>query len=99
MYWCGTFKLPPNIIDRIKKFLSRFLWSIEQGKGSRKVSRQNVTKLLSAGGLGLRDIEALHSACIMRLIWNIATEKESLRVKWIQGHYLKSHSIWTIPGS
>lgn len=73
-----------------------FLWAIGPHKGVTKVAMCMFTRLTSVGDLGLRHIKMLNTTFITCHLWNLATKKETLWVKWVHRNYLKSDSIWTV---
>lgn len=94
-FWCSAFSLPKKLIHRLSQLLSRFLWTGADRKGHHKVAWISVCQPKSKGGLGLRNIEVLNQACLMRYIWDIITKKDSLWVRWVHGVYLTDCSLWT----
>lgn len=88
LFWCSSFLLPQKVISRINQLLARFLWSGQDKKGIHKVSWQDVCLPKNEGGLGFRSVSSLNSACLMRFIWAVASKKDSLWVKRVNGRYL-----------
>ncbi|GAV66550.1 zf-RVT domain-containing protein, partial [Cephalotus follicularis] len=48
------------------------------------------------GGLGLRRVVDCNKAAVMRLTWNILTDRLSLWVRWCKDEILKGRSFWQI---
>ncbi|GAV58246.1 zf-RVT domain-containing protein, partial [Cephalotus follicularis] len=48
------------------------------------------------GGLGLRRVVDCNKAAVMRLIWDILTDRLSLWVRWCKDEILKGRSFWQI---
>ncbi|GAV76509.1 zf-RVT domain-containing protein, partial [Cephalotus follicularis] len=48
------------------------------------------------GGLGLRRVADCNKAAVMRLIWDILTDRLSLWVRWCKDEILKGRSFWQI---
>ncbi|GJX07012.1 hypothetical protein Tco_0194944 [Tanacetum coccineum] len=48
------------------------------------------------GGLGLRSLEVFNLALMTTNLWNIASNKESLWVRWIHTYKLRGRTIWDI---
>uniref|UniRef100_A0A803NIU9 Reverse transcriptase Ty1/copia-type domain-containing protein n=1 Tax=Cannabis sativa TaxID=3483 RepID=A0A803NIU9_CANSA len=48
----------------------------------------------SVGGLGLRDIQKWNTTTMTRYVWDIASKKDCLFVKWIHNGYLKDRCWW-----
>ncbi|GKE62563.1 hypothetical protein Tco_1512930, partial [Tanacetum coccineum] len=48
------------------------------------------------GGLGLKDLHIWNQALLAKHVWNLATKKDTLWVKWVHSVKLKGKSIWEI---
>ncbi|GKA90452.1 RNA-directed DNA polymerase, eukaryota, reverse transcriptase zinc-binding domain protein [Tanacetum coccineum] len=48
------------------------------------------------GGLGIKNLNVWNEVLMAKHLWNIACNKESLRVKWINVVRLKGTSIWEV---
>ena len=82
--------LPKSVINDINKVLKGFLWC--QGdltRGKAKIDWKYVCKPKDEGGLGIKDFMSKH-------LWNVASQKEPLWVKWINVVRLKGSSVWTV---
>lgn len=67
-----------------------FLWA----GGRSKVAWDDVCTPKTEGGLGLRNNKIWNSAILMKVLWNIHSNRDSLWIKWVHGVYLKGRSIW-----
>ncbi|GKC86017.1 hypothetical protein Tco_1141734, partial [Tanacetum coccineum] len=65
-------------------------------KGKAKVAWKQLCYLMDQGGLGLKDSGLWNEALMYKHLWNIASNKESLWVKWVNEVRLKGQSIWSI---
>ncbi|GJV32918.1 RNA-directed DNA polymerase, eukaryota, reverse transcriptase zinc-binding domain protein [Tanacetum coccineum] len=95
------------LIDKVKikvndwknKMLSYagFLWcQCELSKGKGKVAWKQVCKPKDKGGLRIKNLSLWNEVLMAKHLWNVATMKESLWVKWIHEVRLKGNSIWEI---
>ncbi|GKE08939.1 hypothetical protein Tco_1412490, partial [Tanacetum coccineum] len=85
------------VIYDIERLLKGFLWCQgELTKGKAKVSWNSVCKPKEQGGLGLKNLRTWNEVLLMKHMWNVATKKETLCVKWIYMEKLKGKSIWEI---
>ncbi|GJS30217.1 RNA-directed DNA polymerase, eukaryota, reverse transcriptase zinc-binding domain protein [Tanacetum coccineum] len=76
-----------------KKLFKRFLWnSRDSCKGKAKVAWKEVCQ----GGLGFKSLELWNKSLLVKHLWNVASRKESLWVKWINVVKLKKKSVWDI---
>ncbi|GJZ66992.1 hypothetical protein Tco_0630232 [Tanacetum coccineum] len=97
MYWAFVFLLPKTVIKDINKVLKSFLWNQgELSKGKAKVAWLNICRPKTMGGLGLKELEVWNECMIMKHLWNIASDKNTLWVKWVNTLKLKGRSIWAI---
>ncbi|GKB53018.1 RNA-directed DNA polymerase, eukaryota, reverse transcriptase zinc-binding domain protein, partial [Tanacetum coccineum] len=95
VYWASVIFLPDGVIKDINKILKDFLWNQNDGtKGRPKVAWKKVCRSKQKGGLGLKDLGVWNRAMIIKHLWHIITDKESLWVKWIITKKLKGRSIW-----
>ncbi|GJV73508.1 RNA-directed DNA polymerase, eukaryota, reverse transcriptase zinc-binding domain protein [Tanacetum coccineum] len=97
IYWASVFLLPKNVIYEINKVLKGFLWC--QGKltkGKAKVSWGNICKPKEQGGLGIKDLELWNEVLLVKQLWNVILNKNTLWVKWVKFESLKGKSIWEI---
>ncbi|GJY12210.1 RNA-directed DNA polymerase, eukaryota, reverse transcriptase zinc-binding domain protein [Tanacetum coccineum] len=86
----GFFLLPQGVIKDINKILKGFLWSQgELSKGKAKVAWRNICSPKNQGGLGLKDLVIKH-------LWYIALDENSIWVKWVNNVKLKGKSIWAV---
>ncbi|GJW64883.1 RNA-directed DNA polymerase, eukaryota, reverse transcriptase zinc-binding domain protein [Tanacetum coccineum] len=97
VYWATVFLIPKAIIKDINKLLKGFLWcNGEISRGKAKVAWKNVCKPRDKGGLGLKDLEVWNKVLLTKHIWNIASKKDSLWVKWASVVKLKQRNFWEI---
>ncbi|GKF92260.1 hypothetical protein Tco_0278979, partial [Tanacetum coccineum] len=65
-------------------------------RGKAKIAWKKVCRPKSKGGLGLKDLGVWNKAMIIRNLWNVATDKNSLWVKWTSTVKLKGKSVWAV---
>ncbi|GJZ75907.1 RNA-directed DNA polymerase, eukaryota, reverse transcriptase zinc-binding domain protein [Tanacetum coccineum] len=57
----------------------------------------DINRLLKAkGGLGLKNLSIWNKAMIIKHLWHVAADKDSLWVKWINTFKLKGKIVWEI---
>lgn len=72
-----------------------FLWKEgTQGHYFAKVAWGKVCRPKEEGGLGLKNIQEWNLACMVRHVWDIARNKDTMWVKWIDSNRLHSQNIW-----
>ncbi|GKD50599.1 hypothetical protein Tco_1279575 [Tanacetum coccineum] len=65
-------------------------------KGRAKVAWEDICLPKKEGGLGLRSLEVFNLALMTTHIWSIASNRESLWVRWIHTYKLQGRTIWDI---
>lgn len=95
-FWASVFPLPKGCIDAIERLCNAFLWSggPDSARGA-KVSWEAVCTPKSAGGLGLRRLEASNTVFGLKLIWLLFAATGSLWVAWVKEHLLAGKIFWT----
>jgi len=94
-YWASMFLLPQNVIDKLTALCRNFLWGgTEDHTRVPHVSWATTCKAKKYGGAGIKDLTSWNKATIAKLVWAIATKKDSLWVKWVHGRYLKHKDWW-----
>ncbi|GJR68831.1 RNA-directed DNA polymerase, eukaryota, reverse transcriptase zinc-binding domain protein [Tanacetum coccineum] len=84
-----------QLISSILSSLQNFLWAKEGNtSGMVSIGWKEVCKPKSQGGLGLKPLCAWNEALMAKHLWNIASNKDSIWVKWINIHKLKGRSFW-----
>ncbi|GJX55884.1 hypothetical protein Tco_0285781 [Tanacetum coccineum] len=94
-YWAAVFILPKSVFSDIDKVLKGFLWCKgELKRGQAKVSWKDICKPKSQGGLGFKPLGPWNEVLIIKNLYNIVSEKNSLWVKWVNVIKLRGRSIW-----
>ncbi|GKE00897.1 hypothetical protein Tco_1388880 [Tanacetum coccineum] len=97
VYWACVFLIPKTVVKEIDKALKGFLWCKDEiKKGKAKVKWESVCTPKSQGGLGIRMFGKWNEILLMKNLWNIAEEKNTLWVKWVKMVKLRGESIWEV---
>ncbi|GJT46938.1 RNA-directed DNA polymerase, eukaryota, reverse transcriptase zinc-binding domain protein [Tanacetum coccineum] len=48
------------------------------------------------GGLGLKSLKVMNHSLMVKHLWNIASKKDSLWVKWLNGYRIKGNCVWNM---
>lgn len=97
IYWAVIFGLLGKIKQQVESLCARFLWGgPDLTKKIHLLSWETICKPLEEGGLNIRRVKEMNRAGVLKHIWRIVTNKESLWVKWVHARYLKHDSIWTM---
>ena len=96
-FWLAAFRLPCECIREIDKLCSAFLWSgPDLNPHKAKIAWVEVCKPKQEGGLGLRSLKEANDVCILKLIWRIVSNGNSMWVKWVKIFLLKQKKIWAL---
>ncbi|GJS31911.1 RNA-directed DNA polymerase, eukaryota, reverse transcriptase zinc-binding domain protein [Tanacetum coccineum] len=71
----------------------------DKGEGSNgmvSVNWKDVCKPKSQGGLGLKYVHSWNVALMAKHLRNVASDKDSIWVKWVKIHKLKGGNIWDV---
>ena len=97
VYWASVFKLPKVVVRDLEKLFKGFLWSNgDLHKGKAKVAWKDICQPKQNGGLGLKPLEQWNDALLVKHLWNVASGKDSLWVKWIYSAKLKGKNVWEV---
>uniref|UniRef100_A0A803Q619 Reverse transcriptase domain-containing protein n=1 Tax=Cannabis sativa TaxID=3483 RepID=A0A803Q619_CANSA len=95
-YWAQIFILPKQLLKDIKATCRSFLWKgTQEAAGPELVAWEFICRPKSAGGLGFQNIQQWNIAALGRYVWDIASKKDCLFVKWIHMVYLKDQNWWS----
>ncbi|XP_039169168.1 uncharacterized protein LOC120293559 [Eucalyptus grandis] len=77
------------------QLIRQFLWrGPELGRGGAKVSWDDVCLPEAEGGLGIRRLHECNKAAMLKYIWILFSDNESLWCKWIHSTFLKRKNSW-----
>ncbi|RAL42508.1 hypothetical protein DM860_011126 [Cuscuta australis] len=92
-FWLQVFPVHKLVLNRIITICRTFLW----GSKFSKVAWTDICKPHEEGGLGLKDSYTWNQTFLIKNLWNIASHKDTLWVKWVHSVYLQGRNIWTWP--
>nr|GEX36605.1 RNA-directed DNA polymerase, eukaryota, reverse transcriptase zinc-binding domain protein [Tanacetum cinerariifolium] len=85
-----------KLLRRLTVFLKGSFGVMVSAKGKAKIAWKNVCRPKEYKGLGIKNIKRWNEALLSKLLWNIASNKDTLWVKWIHMMKLKEGSIWNV---
>ncbi|GKB75315.1 hypothetical protein Tco_0942210 [Tanacetum coccineum] len=68
----------------------------EKVQGKAKIAWKDVCKPKCKGGLGLKPLDIWNKVLMTRHLWNVASKKDFLWVKWINVYRLKGKNLWEV---
>ncbi|GJT28060.1 hypothetical protein Tco_0908335 [Tanacetum coccineum] len=77
--------------------MKNFLWdSSGNGNGRAKIAWKVVCRPKDQGGLGIKPLNEWNEVLLMKNIWKIVEQKQTLWVQWVNRVKLKGRSVWDI---
>ncbi|MCI11192.1 putative ribonuclease H protein, partial [Trifolium medium] len=81
-------KIPKSCLDDIQMLQRSFVWGdTEQKKRFHAVGWEKITVPKWLGGLGIRKLDVMNNACLMKLGWNYQGGSDDLWCKVLRGKY------------
>ncbi|GJX76493.1 RNA-directed DNA polymerase, eukaryota, reverse transcriptase zinc-binding domain protein [Tanacetum coccineum] len=79
-----------SLAGKLQLVASNFVWSKnDAAKGIASVAWKEVCRPKDEGGLGLKSLKVINHALMVKHLWNIASKKDSLWVKWLNVYRIK----------
>jgi len=98
VFSASIFMLPRAILDHIDQIFRQFLWKGPGlSRGGVKVTWEEVCLSKKEGGLEICALRVCNTTIMLKHIWILFMDKESLWCKWIHSTYLKRKNFWIIP--
>ncbi|KAJ9536674.1 hypothetical protein OSB04_un000147 [Centaurea solstitialis] len=95
LYWMGVFNFPAAVIHEIEGLFRSFLWHQDvMGRGNCRVAWDMVCKPKVNGGLGFKRLGWWNKALLAQHLWDLATKRESLWVRWVLCDAFKGANMW-----
>nr|GEX04655.1 hypothetical protein [Tanacetum cinerariifolium] len=70
---------------------------IQNGTGSLvSIKWDDVCRPKSQGGLGLKSMHEWNVSLMVKHLWNIITDKDTIWIKWVKIHKIKGKNLWDI---
>ncbi|GJX99346.1 RNA-directed DNA polymerase, eukaryota, reverse transcriptase zinc-binding domain protein [Tanacetum coccineum] len=96
-YWASVYLLPKTIVKESNRVMKDFLWdNTGNGNGKSKITWKVVCRPKDQGGLGIKPLDKWNEVLLMKSIWKIVDQKQTLWVQWVNRVKLKGRSIWDI---
>jgi hypothetical protein len=91
IYPMMSMQIPKSCLNEIEKVQRAFIWGdTEEKRKSHMVSWNTITQPKECGGLGLRNLQSMNEACLMKLGWSLMSEEYSLWGQVLIGKYGRS---------
>lgn len=96
LYYFGTAKIPQGVLHKLTSIIRCFFWGKQVGERYLAyVAWDSITAPTRLGGLGIRDLARMNDSLLMKALWKVGTEEDSLWVKIIKAKYLPRSELWT----
>ncbi|GJT92142.1 RNA-directed DNA polymerase, eukaryota, reverse transcriptase zinc-binding domain protein, partial [Tanacetum coccineum] len=83
-------------LQLVASVLSSLHSKSDSSKGIASVAWKDVCRPKEHGGLGLKSLSVMNHALMIKHLWNIASKKDSLWVKWLNIYRIKGNCIWNL---
>lgn len=91
----ANYLLPKKLCKEMNRIMRNFLWGFNEGNNHVYLKAwKMICRAKGSGGLGIRDVEEMNKACILKLCWRLLTEEDSLWAKVIKARYFPNCSLW-----
>ncbi|XP_078175152.1 uncharacterized protein LOC144568653 [Carex rostrata] len=95
IYFMATAVIPVKIIKKLNGLIRKFFWGkVDKQHYMALLAWEKVSAPISMGGLGLRDLQLMNKAMLLKMLWRMAAGSESLWVKQLQAKYLPRSKLW-----
>ncbi|GKD03414.1 hypothetical protein Tco_1178388 [Tanacetum coccineum] len=92
-----SYLLSKTVVKEIDKVMKSFLWdSRGNSNGRAKIAWKVVCRPKDQGGLGIKPLGEWNEVLLMKNIWKIVEQKQTLWVQWVNRVKLKGRSVWDI---
>lgn len=96
IYAMGTIILPKKVTVKLTAIARNFFWGGNHDKRSLAyVAWGKITTPRGMGGLGLRSIEEMNKALVMKVIWKLASNEDAQWVQVLKAKYFPRGAFWT----
>ncbi|KAH0679488.1 hypothetical protein KY284_020573 [Solanum tuberosum] len=89
------FILSQSVVKEVDRKCRDYLWGgTEEKRKAPLVSWEKMCFPKRHGGLNIKGCGNWNVAYVGKLIWQPDVNRESLRVKWVNGIYIKAETFW-----
>ncbi|XP_024990681.1 uncharacterized protein LOC112524970 [Cynara cardunculus var. scolymus] len=95
LHWLSVFLFPSGVI--IESIFRKFFWAPrDDPRGRCRLSWDVVCRPLELGGLGIKRLATWNRALLAKHVWDIVRHHNSLWVRWIYSHTLRTNHFWLV---
>lgn len=97
IFWSANFLLPKSYNYTLEALVRNFFWgSFEVSCKMKTIAWSNICRPFMQGGLGISIVESIADAAVQRQTWSIASNRDSIWVRWAYNKYIKGKSFWNL---
>lgn len=93
VYWTTAYQIPKTTVKEINTMLKWFLWCHGEFTKGKARGLKMMFMCTDQGDLGIKSLHIWNKVLLTKHIWNIATKKDTLWVKWVTIVKSKQRSI------
>lgn len=94
VYYMGTAKILTRITKVLTDLMRRFFWELDQKRYLAYVAWDKIAKPVLEGGLGIRDLNSLNDALLMKYLFQVAAGENLPWVQIVKAKYLPQSCLW-----
>lgn len=80
--------IPQGVIEEVEKLQRDFIWGATEGKKVwHALAWNNMCKTKAAGGVGIKSLRRMNEAFLLKLLWRMYEDPDSLWAKTLLGKY------------
>lgn len=95
IYYMTTTKIPKKVLHKLTGLIRRFFWDkVDKTRFLALIAWEKLTIPIGMGGLGLKNLETMNEALLMKMLWRLAAGSNALWAEQLRGKYLLSSDLW-----
>lgn len=95
IYYMATSNIPKSVLNEITSIISRFFWGkVNKQRYLAYVAWDKITRPIEEGRLGLRDLEVINEALLLKFLWRLAGGSDSLWAMVVRAKYMPRSNLW-----